>query len=1010
MANEQQKLYLATNRLAKYFGLYTARDLAGRIALEQVQGIVGANSTVASFDLPPPPQEITDLVAALIDTSEGSYLLTDLVDHINSLMSNAQEDQGGVSAGGSLQDRVNRFIQIFGPEGKTLTGAQNPVSMSDVLLNSFINSNPNNPDKNESPHLSVIKVNNVRVTPTGRNINAISIFLNGIPTLELSKAVPFLNIQLLTPGSPVSNDGRLQNVSLFRFLEGNVEIDRSAFNARTVLALANKVSNTDFLGGAEATENNTAYTSTGMEIFTAPQVLVNGDEDFNSSTRVNPILDKFQPLLSLKELEVEIAPSTGLMSFKTARLKFTLHDRSRLAEIASLIRPDLYSKTELLIEYGWNHPESDSTSEAVTNHYAELINAMRCKEKFGVVNSSLSFQEGGLVDITLELAMRGGSDASSEVISVDESGNVNQILERIRELSEAIGAYRRRLFGTNAGASSVEIRGVQILDAAEDARNNIILNDELRNNLRDFQSFLRRRTRDGDGAGPANQLATALTELYQSGNDPSTSSGRSSGGLVGALERSVREAIRAKLIRLSTTEDPFLQEVRTGARLAGRRNAEGRADTRTQSGIEAELRGVSPNVSLAKLITFFVGEPLAMTRKFDDVQIVFYPFNNGAGFARVLNIGSFAVDTRFFYENYVRLRLESLSRSGNMNLQDFLQFIASTVLDDMAAPSYGLFDSARTGTPLFRRVSVDGGGVTTEATVDAVEMQTRLERILRGVTPDASFRMPQVDFYLECTPQRVAREGEMVSTGDQKSILKIHVFDRQMTAYETQGSLLAAAREDEIRNISGVPFVPGGDEGVLESHSEAAQTIISAATNANIIERIQNSDMYRISGGTSVLKEFLRRTMPYVIFGAQGTTIRQANLTSIQDPALSTVNMLRSQQTTQLEPNGEQPGGLPLQIIPCELSLSTFGCPLIDFAQQFFIDFQTGTSVDNIYGVVGITHRISPGDFLTEARLAPLDAYGTYRSLLERVNNAALVLREQNTGATSTDQATGNSV
>jgi hypothetical protein len=231
-----------------------------------------------------------------------------------------------------------------------------------------------------------------------------------------------------------------------------------------------------------------------------------------------------------------------------------------------------------------------------------------------------------------------------------------------------------------------------------------------------------------------------------------------------------------------------------------------------------------------------------------------------------------------------------------------------------------------------------------------------------------------------------------------------------MTAYETQGSLLAAAREDEIRNISGVPFVPGGDEGVLESHSEAAQTIISAATNANIIERIQNSDMYRISGGTSVLKEFLRRTMPYVIFGAQGTTIRQANLTSIQDPALSTVNMLRSQQTTQLDPNGEQPGGLPLQIIPCELSLSTFGCPLIDFAQQFFIDFQTGTSVDNIYGVVGITHRISPGEFSTEARLAPLDAYGTYRSLLERINNAALVLREQNAGATSTDQATGNSV
>jgi hypothetical protein len=168
--------------------------------------------------------------------------------------------------------------------------------------------------------------------------------------------------------------------------------------------------------------------------------------------------------------------------------------------------------------------------------------------------------------------------------------------------------------------------------------------------------------------------------------------------------------------------------------------------------------------------------------------------------------------------------------------------------------------------------------------------------------------------------------------------------------------------------------------------------------------------MYRIRGGTPVLKEFLRRTMPYIIFGAQGTTIKQANLTSIQDAALSTVNMLRSYQNSQTDANGEQPGGLPLQIIPCELSLTTFGCPFIDFAQQFFIDFQTGTSVDNIYGVVGISHRIAPGEFNTEARLAPLDAYGTYRSLIERVNNAALALREATDDATPEDQASGATV
>lgn len=1019
MPNEQQKLYTSTNRLARFFGLYTARDLAGRIALEQIQGIAGANSTVANFDLPPPPQEITELVAALVDTSEGSYLVRDLVEHMNNIMSTATSSPessdsatgtGGITEGGSLRDRVNRFVEIVGPEGATLDGATTTIDMTQVLENSIINSNPNNPDKTISPHLSVIKVNNIRITPSSRNINAIVVFLNGIPTFELARAVPYLNIQLLTPGSPISQNGRLQNISLFRFLEGNVQVDPDSRSTRSVLALANKVINTDFLEGEEPNEQNSTYTSTGMEIFTSPQTLVNGNETFNNPDRVNPILDKFQPLMTLKELQVDVAPSTGLMSFKTARLSFTVHDRSRLSELAGFIRPDLYARTEFLIEYGWNHPEANISSEGITNHYAELINAMRCREKYGIINSSLTFQDGGLVEVTLDLAMRGGSDVSSEVISTDESGNINRILSQIRELSEAIGEYRRRIFGTEAGASSTEIRGIQILDAAEDARNNLILDRSMQDNLRNFQNVLRRRSSGSDGSGAARELSDALTRLYESANEDGSGSRSTSGsgGLVGALRRSVQDAVQRKMRRLASGEDPFARTSdRNGTRLAARRNSRGARDTSTERRIETELRDVPEEVSLAKLIALFVGEPLAMTGRFDDIQLVFYPFNNGAGFARTLNIGSFSVDTRYFYENFLRNRLESLSRSSTMNLQDFLQFIATTVIDDNAAPSYGLFSSARGASPLFRRVSVDGGGVTTEATVDAVELQSSLERLLRDVTPDATFRMPQVDFYLETSPQRINREGDSADAGDLKTILKIHIFDRQATSYETQGALMAAAREEEIRNISGNPHIEGGDEGVTESQTEEYNRILDAASSAGFLERIPDSEMYRIRGGTPVLKEFLRRTMPYVIYGAQGTTIKQANLTSIQDAALSTVNMLRSYQTTQLEPNGEQPGGLPLQIIPCELNLTTFGCPLIDFAQQFFIDFQTGTSVDNLYGVVGISHRISSGDFSTEVRLAPLDAYGTYRALIERIGNAGLALREENRGTTSTVTATG---
>lgn len=1002
MANEQQNLYRATNRLARHFGLFTARDLAGRIALEQIQGIVGSNG-VASFDLPPPTQDVTDLVASIVDTSEGAYLITDLSTRIKRLMTQSSNAEEGDS---NIEQRVNSFVEIYGPAGVNLTNAEHQLSIDDILPRgngapSFINSDVNNPDKGISPHLSVIKVNNVRITPNQKNINAITIFLNSMPTIELSRAVPYLDIQLLLPGSPISQNGNLQNVSLFRFLEGNVSVNPESGSNRSVLALATKTTSTDSLGGEEPTEQNTAYTATGMEVFTAPQTLVNGDSTYGDPNRVNPILDKFSPLMSLKDFTVNIAPSTGMMSFKTARLSFVLHDRSRLAEVANLIKPDLYARTEIMAEYGWIHPEADGAGPEPENAYADLLNAMRCREKYGIINSSLVFEDG-LVNITLDLAMRGGSDVASEVISTDESGAINQVLQTIRELSEAVGNYRRRIFGQTNGPSSVEVRGIQILDAAGDARSNLVLNAELRSQLRQFQQTLSSRS-GGNATSAARELSQTLARLYSDDN----------GGVAGQLHRSVQESIQVKMRRLVSASgtDPFMRpdaleshtltaRERSGSPLAQRKNAQGNRDNRRDRELDNDLAGIPAEVSLAKLLLLFVGEPLAMTRKFDDIQFIFYPFNIGAGFARNINIGSFVVDTRYFYDNYARLRLDSLSRSSNMNLRDFLQFVTTTVIDDPGAKSYGLHG-------LFRRVSQDGGGSSTEASVDAVQLQNRIEGLLANVTPDASFRMPQVDFYMEALPKRIDREGTSSAAAAEKTILRIHVFDRQMTAYETQGSLVAAAREEEIRNISGIPFIAGGDAGVSQSQTAEATAIIDAARSAGLIDQIPDSDMFRITGGTPVLKEFLKRTMPYIIYGAAGTTIKVAQVASIQDPALSTVNMLRSFQQTQLEPNGEQPGGLPLQIVPAELNVSTYGCPLIDFAQQFFVDFQTGTSLDNIYAVVGISHSIRPGEFTSELRMAPLDAYGTYRSLNTRVNNAQLALRERDRTATASDQATG---
>ena len=76
--------------------------------------------------------------------------------------------------------------------------------------------------------------------------------------------------------------------------------------------------------------------------------------------------------------------------------------------------------------------------------------------------------------------------------------------------------------------------------------------------------------------------------------------------------------------------------------------------------------------------------------------------------------------------------------------------------------------------------------------------------------------------------------------------------------------------------------------------------------------------------------------------------------------------------------------------MPVQASVETFGCPWINFGQFIFIDFDTGTTMDNKYGVTGITHNLSPGKFTTSLTLTYGDVYGQYEqatNLIESVTS-----------------------
>jgi hypothetical protein len=999
----------AITKLAKINGLYDIKDLVGQLALQQTTNSSTSNNvrTLTETELE------TRIIDLFLNTYEGAITTSTLIQELSDIV---RGDTNNLN----VIEQIYRSFQIFytGDNYRSLIPSNLQQDFANISINGIlgyaegqnannnrINGAPNNPTK-QQPGLSLILSNNYMIGLTRRDVNPITVFLNNVPTIEMNRCVPFVNLEVIQ-GRPIvhSPSNKLQSISLGKFLLGAEQIQDGTPRSAILKAQPSSV---------EGTANNSLENKSlvGMEIFTSPQTLINANTSYNRELRSNPVIDKFQPLLSLNDITLTVIPSTGMMSYKSGQISLTLHDRSRLSEIADFIRVDLYGTTELLLEYGWIHPDGERlTTTSTRNPYGDLINGMRLKELYHIINSSFTLDESGQIRITLQIAMRGATDFALALIGSD-SENSNQIIQDIERLQRNIAELRSRVFGSRDQNVVSEIRGIQILDAAQDAMNFLSLPPEVMRNLGDFERALRNTS-----IPDSNQLLTSLKQLFGEVNARNNSrrngNQTSNGGTLNQLRRSVQESISIKMNKLASTPDPMLIDDaghRIQNNLPGRvvgqpRSQQQRRELenfRNRYNIEG-VQNIS--VSLGKLLLMFIGEPLSNTSRYDDVQLIFYPFNSYAGKASGKNIGNFAVDLEYFAENFFRWRLGRLGQNANVNLTEFISFVQDIIIDDPSARSYGLFDGNQ---PLFREILSEEGQAISVESVDSPEVHIdRVNRILANVTPDGTFRMPQVECFIETLPERIENsQTNNSSSGSDKTILRLHFFDRQTTPYDSLGALLQANRNNEIRAVGNIANNPNAssNEGVNQSRARVWSDVIAAAEQMNILERVPNTGdgsqvvnnqtlpsppvRYQIKGGPQQIKDFLYNTMPYIRYGNIGSNVQSANLSSINDPQLSTVNLLRSFRRSDLEPNGENPGGLPMRIIPTEVTINTIGCPLINFAQQFFVDFQTGTTADNIYGVVGVTHKLGPGIFDTDIKLCPLDAYGQYFNLVGQVQTA----------------------
>lgn len=920
----------------------------------------------------------------------------------------------------------------------------NANSENRIFFNELENAVPTN-NLEVKKRIAVARMEHPLLMPGEKNAELLSVFFNSFPTLELTRATPVMNVKMFSSREMTKN-GRLSAITLQKFTEGAVEElpETNSNQALRAMNLASQVTASLF-GNTEQNFQN--YTITGLELFRAPQTLQNLEAVKAKQNYLAPIIDPMRPLASIKSFSVDIKSSMGLQQTKTGTLEIVLHDRSRLGEFADFVKPDRYGTSFIEIEYGWSHPDPLDAD----NPYANLLNLTRTREHYNIVTSTLNFDEVGQVNITLNLLTRGSAESTEmSIIGPEAAGTIQTQIRRIQELARVVNQLSEAVFPQNNGNGGEagttfrqEIRGVQALSAAQDAVNNLVIPNSLLNEAATLRSYLQ------SVAGTNSTISTSANNLRETIDNligQVTSQGgratRNTTGVIGELQTTVNQQIRDILQGINNVgnqptnksnwyNDTFLKTLGNGYVWSKLIETNGRilsidSDHQDETiapnlgnqlltGNESASAGPRSGglninswtnkkvVSLGTLITAFVAKPLAELvddngfAKFAEVQVLFYNFNNKASLMSRCNISQFPVSTKFFAREYSRLRLENVSRAVNLSINEFINFIATRIVDDVMNPAYKISDLYKS--------EQDQRTVVDARTFD-VQMLQRMTEYNIGRHPD--FVMPQITFEVEAVP---------MSEQNGKTILKIHIYDRTCSSKSSFRELLALGTNNFMASLSSIPgsaeqagallntvTTPSGSQTVQQRRdnisrnwSELYSSIISEASGSNLIRQIgvgpNNAPEYQYVGGPQRLKQLVMKNVPHIIYGAMGTTIKSANLSSVSDSLLSSMHMRRSVNANPILPNGAQSGGVPLTLYPLELTMTSVGCSMLRIGQEVFIDFNTNTSADNIYVILGVQHKVEAGSFETTIKFNAIDAFGQYRNLVDQLNKSSETLR-----------------
>jgi len=414
-------------------------------------------------------------------------------------------------------------------------------------------------------------------------------------------------------------------------------------------------------------------------------------------------------------------------------------------------------------------------------------------------------------------------------------------------------------------------------------------------------------------------------------------------------------------------------------------------------------------VSFGKLFLNFLLSSYAVSSfpKCADLQVFFYGLNDQCGPVSNHSIAEFPIDVNavaYAYAEHIKTNnVESL------DLQTFLKIVIESQFSDQRAIGYGMNsffnpgDSEENGKSQMRKdPKVEAGYADWLSKYGGFKPPVIEIFVETGESGTASKRVIQ-----DLKSSIVAQDA--AGLDGTKVIKRIHIYDKQLNPNRLAQMIIDAGGEYQVGEINreklrgeivkalegkteaelamlkrGLLPVKDDDSSSVKSEKSSTNAITSDLSKIVKVDR-PDGTVIRIGKNREEIRSALMRDVPTIFIGANGTLVTAVNVASKTDGLMGSINIMNAAKgdakaKATVDNNGlEGIGGLPLRSVPVQLTMSTLGVPNSQLYQTFFIDFNTGTTLDNIYNCTQLQHSITPGKFITNWTFMPSEkGYGKF--------------------------------